>query len=104
MEILVKGKKAAKPIFGCLGCECVFTANADEFYYDSNDETNYCCCPECGAKCTGTEISCYFCEYTEQCEYKSAYEYDQEICHSFRVNKSKLWKRLGYQRYQIEED
>ena len=94
MEILVKGKKATKPIFGCWACGCVFTANADEFYYDPNDETNCCCCPECGAKCTGTEISCCFCKYTKQCDRKSAY--DEEICDSFEVDKSKLWICLGY--------
>lgn len=103
MEILVKGKKATKPIFGCLGCGCVFTANEDEFYYDSNDETNYCCCPDCGTKCTGTEISCYFCEYVEKCEIRRS-AYDEEICDSFKVSKCKLWTRLGYQMYHIEEE
>ena len=101
MKILVKGKKATKPIFGCLGCGCVFTANADEFYYDPNDETNCCCCPECGAKCTGTEISCCFCKYTKQCDHKSVY--DEEICDSFEVDKYKLWSYLGYHLYRFEE-
>ena len=99
MKILVKGKKATKPIFGCWACGCVFTANADEFYYDPNDETNCCCCPECGANCTGTEISCYFCKYTKQCDHNSAC--DEEICDSFEVDKSKLWICLGY---PVEEE
>lgn len=94
MEILVKGKKPSTAIFGCRDCECVFTTNADEFYYDANNEENWCVCPECGAKCTGAELSCYFCEYRKRCDHKSAY--DEEICHSFEVDKSKLWERLGY--------
>ena len=94
MEILVKGNKKQSLIFGCWDCGCIFIAIADEFYYDSNDETNYCCCPECGAKCKGTETSCYFCKYTEQCDHKNVY--DEEICDSFEVDKSKLWIRLGY--------
>lgn len=98
MEILVKGKKASKPIFGCSECGCVFTANADEFYWDSNVETNYCFCPECGAKCAGTEVSCYFCKYAEECDLRSAYY--EGVCDSFKVDKSKLWIRLGY---QVEE-
>lgn len=94
MEILVKGKKATKAIFGCFACGCVFTANADESYYDSNDETNYCFCPECGAKCTGAELSCYFCKYAENCGLRRS-AYDEQACDSFEVDKSNLWIRLG---------
>ena len=88
MEILVKGNKKQSLIFGCFDCGCIFIANAEEYTYNSFHGRSYCDCPECGAKCTGTEISCYFCKYTERCDHKSAY--DEEICDSFEVDKSKL--------------
>lgn len=97
MEILVKGNKKQSLIFGCWDCGCIFIANADEYTYNDILERSYCECPECGAKCEGTEISCYFCKYfkyTEQCDHKNVY--DEEICDSFEVDKSKLWIRLGY--------
>ena len=99
MEILVKGNKKQSLIFGCRDCGCIFIANADEYTYNSRLERNYCECPECDTKCTGTEIDCYFCKYiyTGQCDSKYDSVYDKEICDSFEVNKSKLWSWLGYQ-------
>ena len=93
MEILVKGNKKQSLIFGCRDCGCIFIANADEYTYNSLLEERYCECPECGAKCTGAELSCYFCKY-KQCDHRNVY--GEEICHSFEVDKSKLWGYLGY--------
>lgn len=102
MEILINGNKKQSLIFGCFDCECIFIANANEYTYNPYVRRSYCDCPECGAKCKGTEISCCFCKYTKQCVHKSVY--DEEICDSFEVDKYKLWSYLGYRSYHFEEE
>lgn len=100
MEILVKGNKKQSLIFGCRDCGCIFIANADEYTYNDILERNYCDCPECGARSAGTELSCSLCDLIDNCDFVGI---KNNCCAShFRtVNKSKLWRRLGY---QVEEE
>lgn len=100
MEILINGIKKQSLIFGCRDCGCIFIANADECTYNSCVGRSYCDCPECGAKSKGTELSCSLCDLIDNCDFVGTKNGYCDL-HSFEINKSKLWKRLGY---QVEEE
>lgn len=95
MEILVNGNKKQSLIFGCWDCGCIFIANSDEYTYNSYVGRSYCDCPECGAQSAGTELNCSLCDLIDDCDFVGI---KSNCCasHLRKVNKTKLWIRLGY--------